>query len=103
MARFDLTEELYANGGEWRTHPAFTEAERIAIEFAEKFAVDRASIDSAFFDRMRAHFSDEEIPEISICVGTWLSLGRITKIMDVGVSCPVRLEIQDPEGGERHA
>jgi hypothetical protein len=28
-------------------------------------------------DRMRAQFSDEEILEISICVGTWLSLGRI--------------------------
>ena len=61
--------------------------------YAIRSYYDHASLDDAFFARMRAHFSDEEILEISICVGTWLSLGRITKIMDAGVSCPVRLEI----------
>jgi len=103
LAPFDLSEDLYAHVGEWRSHPVFTEAERIAIEFAEKFALDHASLDDAFFARMRAYFSDEEILEISICVGTWLSLGRITKIMDAGVSCPVRLELREPTGGERRA
>ena len=96
MAPFDLSEDLYAHVGEWQTHPGFTEAERIAIEFAEKFALDHISIDAAFFDRLRIHFSDEEIVEISVCVGTWLSLGRITKITDVSVSCPVRLDIAEP-------
>ena len=67
----------------------------------EKFAVDHKSLDDAFFDRMREHFRDEEILEISICVGTWLSLGRVTQVMDVAVSCPIQLELGDfAEGKE---
>ena len=62
----------------------------------EKFALDHTSLDDAFFGRMREHFRDEEILEISICVGTWLSLGRVTQVMDVRVSCPIQLELDDP-------
>ncbi len=97
MARFDLTEELYANVSAWATHPDYSDADRIGIEFAEKFALDHKALDDGFFDRMREHFSDEEIMEISICVGTWLSLGRVTMVMDVGVSCPLRLPLDEPE------
>ena len=65
----------------------------------EKFAVDHKSLDDAFFDRLREHFRDEEILEISICVGTWLSLGRVTQVMDVAVSCPIQLELGDSAQG----
>ena len=66
----------------------------------EKFALDHTSLDDAFFGRMREHFRDEEILEISICVGTWLSLGRVTQVMDVAVSCPIQLELGDSAEGK---
>ena len=81
---------------EWRTYEGYTEAERVALEFAEKFAIDHKKLDDAFFSRMREHFSDEEVVEISFCVGTWLTLGRITMVMGVNTSCPLRLPLEEP-------
>ena len=95
MAPHGLSEELYRGVADWRTHPEYTDAERIAIEYAEKFALDHKALDDEFFARMRKHFSDEEILEISVCVGTWLMMGRITMVMDVAVSCPLRLPLEE--------
>lgn len=96
MAPHDLSEELYSHVAEWRTYPGYTEAERIAIEYAEKFALDHLALDDAFFERMRKQYSDEQIMDIAICVGTWLMLGRITMVMDVNVACPLRLPLEEP-------
>lgn len=96
MARTGLTEELYANVASYATYPDYSEAERIAIEYTEKFALDHKKLDDTFFDRMREHFTDEEIMEISVAVGTWLMMGRITMVMDVAVSCPIQLALEDP-------
>ena len=93
MAPHRLSEELYANVADWRTNPDYTEAEGVAIEYAEKFATDHKQLDDAFFARMHEHFSGEEILEISLCVGTWLMMGRITMVMDVNTSCPIRLPL----------
>jgi alkylhydroperoxidase family enzyme len=93
-----LSEELYARVGDWRIYPDYSEAERIAIEYAEKFALDHTRLDDAFFARMRRHYSDEQIMDIAICVGTWLMMGRIVMVMDAGVSCALRLPLQEPAG-----
>ncbi len=96
MAPHELSEELYKSVSEWQTYSDFSDAERVAIEYAEKFATDHKALDDAFFARMREHFSDDEIFEISVCVGTWLTMGRITMVMDVEVSCPIRLALDEP-------
>ena len=88
---------------QWRTYEGYTEAERVALEYAEKFATHHKQLDDAFFSRMREHFSDEEVVEISVCVGTWLALGRITMVMDVNTSCPLRLPLEEPKAQERRA
>ena len=67
----------------------------MALEYAEKFALSHKELDDAFFERMRRYFNDEEIMEIALAVGTWLSMGRITKVMDVAVSCPLELSLQE--------
>jgi alkylhydroperoxidase family enzyme len=91
-----LSEELYAHVAEWGSYPGYTEAERIAIEYAEKFATDHLALDDAFFERMRKQYSDEQIMDIAICVGTWLMMGRITMVMDVSAACPLRLPLEEP-------
>ncbi len=96
MAPHRLSEELYAHVAQWQTYPDYTDAERVAIEYTEKFATDHKKLDDEFFARMRKHFSDEEILEISVCVGNWLMMGRITMVMDVDTSCPIRLQLEEP-------
>ena len=96
MARDNLSEELYAHVAEWATAPGYSDAERIALEFTEKFAVDHKHLDDEFFRRMHDHYSDEEILEIALSVGTWLSMGRVVQIMDVESSCALRLDMNEP-------
>jgi alkylhydroperoxidase family enzyme len=68
----------------------YSDQERLAIEFAERFALDHRSIDDAFFTRLHEHFSDAEILDLTICVGNWLAFGRLTMILDLDEACAVR-------------
>ena len=43
---------------------SLTDRERLAIEFAERFALSHTEMGSEFFDRMNAHFSAEELVEL---------------------------------------
>jgi alkylhydroperoxidase family enzyme len=96
LAPHGLSEELYANVGEWRSHPGYSDAERIAIEYAEKFALEHTALDDAFFARMRRFYDDEQIMEIAVSVGTWLMMGRIVMVMGVNAACPLRLPLAEP-------
>jgi alkylhydroperoxidase family enzyme len=85
-----VTEELYAHVAEHRTHPEYSEPERIAIEYAERFALDHRSIDDAFFARLREQFTDPEILDLTICIGNWMAFGRLTMVLDLDEACEVR-------------
>ena len=78
-----LTEEKIALVGEYRTSPLFSDRERLAIEFAEKMALEHQSIDDAFFVRLRAEFSDPEIVELGMAIGQYIGFGRFLMVLDV--------------------
>ena len=86
MAEQGVTEELYAHVAE-HDHPEYSDAEQVAIEYAEKFALDHRSLDDAFFARMRAQFSDAEIVELTAMIGNWLAFGRFQAVLDVAEAC----------------
>jgi AhpD family alkylhydroperoxidase len=83
MVDAGVTEDAYGHVDEWRTWPGYTERQRLAIEFAERFTVDHLAIDDELFDRLHAHFSDEEILDLTLCLGIWLGLGRALSVLDV--------------------
>ena len=68
--------ELYENVAAYATYPGYTARQRLAIEYAERFANDHASIDDAFFGRLREIFTDEEVLDLTLCVAVFLGLGR---------------------------
>ena len=78
-----LTEEKIAAVGEYRTSPLFSDKERLALEFAERMAVDHQSIDDAFFGKLRAEFSDAEIVELGMAIGQYIGFGRLLMVLDV--------------------
>jgi alkylhydroperoxidase family enzyme len=86
-----VTEDLYAHVAEHRDHPEYSDAERVAIEYAERFALDHLAIDDAFFERLRAHFSDADVLDLSICIADFLGFGRLTQVLKLDVACDVRL------------
>ncbi len=81
--------ELYANVAAYATYPGYTPRQRLAIEYAERFATDHASIDDEFFGRMRGLFSDEEILDLTLCVAVFLGLGRTLNVLGVDQSCAI--------------
>lgn len=72
---------------EWRTTDAFDDRTRLAAEYAERFALDHHGLDDAFFDRMRAHYTDREIVELSMCLGSWLAFGRLNRVLGLDTAC----------------
>ena len=62
--------ELYENVAAYATYPGYTPRQRLAIEYAERFATDHASIDDAFFGRLRGavHRRGDPRPD-AVCGG----------------------------------
>jgi AhpD family alkylhydroperoxidase len=84
-----IAPELYENVAAYATYPGYTPRQRLAIEYAERFANDHASIDDAFFGQLRDLFSDEEILDLTLCVAVFLSLGRSLTVLGVDQSCAI--------------
>ena len=82
-------EAFYAAVESWRTSPLFSERERLATEFAERFAEEpkALSADEAFWIRAHALFDDAEIVDLAHCVAAWVGLGRVAHVLGFDTVC----------------
>ncbi|MBF6370974.1 carboxymuconolactone decarboxylase family protein, partial [Nocardia puris] len=71
----------------WRTTEAFDERTRLAAEYADRYATDHHGIDEEFWARMAAHYSQAEIVELSMCLGSWLAFGRLNRVLGLDTAC----------------
>jgi AhpD family alkylhydroperoxidase len=78
-----VTEEFYGHVGIHDDGASFSEPERLAMDYAERFALDHLSIDDAFMDRMRQTFTDPEILDLTICLSAFLGLGRTLRVLGI--------------------
>jgi AhpD family alkylhydroperoxidase len=76
-------EDAYEHLHEYRTYTGYTERQRLAIEYAERFAVDHQGIDDKLFARLRAEFADDEILDLTLCLAVYLGLGRTLEVLGV--------------------
>jgi len=79
-------EPFYAQVTDWRAATELSERERLASEFAERFALDHLAMDDKFWGRLHAAFSDDELADLTICCGCFLGMGRTLAV--VGVRAP---------------
>jgi alkylhydroperoxidase family enzyme len=84
-----VTEEMYAHVAEYREREDYSEREKLAIEYAERFALEHLAIDDAFFTRLREHFADAEILDLTICVADYLAFGRLTQVLKLDQECSI--------------
>jgi alkylhydroperoxidase family enzyme len=85
-ARFQAegaTDDLYSGVSQYRDDDRYTGREKLAIEYAERFALDHRSCDDAFFGRLRARFSDDEVLDLTICLAAFLGLGRLLNVLGI--------------------
>jgi alkylhydroperoxidase family enzyme len=57
--------------------------EALAVRWAETLATDWRKIDAAFLAEAREHFSDEEVVELGMMIGQYLSFGRLLVQLDL--------------------
>lgn len=72
---------------EWRTTDVFDDRTRLAAEYAERYAVDHHNLDDEFWARMTAHYTQAEIVELSMAIGSWLAFGRLNHVLGLDSVC----------------
>jgi alkylhydroperoxidase family enzyme len=84
--RAGADEGFYTEVASWRTSDALSAREKLAAEFAERFALDHLAMDDDFWARLHDAFADDELADLIMCCGTFLGLGRVMAV--VGVPAP---------------
>ncbi len=52
----------------WRKSSAFSDLERTALEYAERMTYTGQKVDDALFGRLKKHFSEAQIVELSAAI-----------------------------------
>lgn len=80
-----IPEDFYASVPLWREAKCFTPRERLAIEFADRFARDHLSLDNAneLWGELHEHFNDSELVDLALSVASWVAFGRFTRVFDI--------------------
>jgi len=88
-----VDEDLYAHARDWRTWPGYSAQERLAAEFAHRFATGHTALreDADFWRRLREHFSDELVADLTMSCAMWLGMGRMLRTLDMGQACSITL------------
>jgi len=60
--------EKIADLSRYRTSPHYTEAERVALEYAEGASATPLNVPDALFERLKSHYSDEQIVELTYII-----------------------------------
>jgi len=79
--------EMYDDMPTYAISPHFSTAEKLAILYTERYANDHHSLDDRFFARMREHFTDEEIVDLTFIVLRHISFGRLTHTLGLDDTC----------------
>jgi alkylhydroperoxidase family enzyme len=85
-AKEPLEEGFYREVTDWRASDELSDREKLAAEFAERFALDHQAMDDEFWGRMRDAYRDDELADLVMCCGMFLGLGRMLAV--VGVRAP---------------
>lgn len=78
-----VSEDLYEHVADAASYTGYTDRQRLAVEYAERFATDHSSIDDDMMDRLRAAFSDSEVLDLTMCVAVYLGLGRALEVLGI--------------------
>ncbi len=81
-----VDEDFYGEVASWRTSDALSDRERLAAEYAERFALDHLAMDDDLWARLHGSFADEELADLTMCCGMFLGLGRVLAV--IGVRAP---------------
>lgn len=68
MTEIDGDGRKVADLGGWRESSAFSDAERVALEYAERITYTGQKVDDALYGRLKEHFSEPQIVELTAVI-----------------------------------
>ncbi len=98
-----LDEDLYHHVSQYAEIGAFSEAEKLAAETAERFCWDHEAMisDEDYWARMKEHFTDQQILELVTLIGFCVGIGRTMAILEIADDCPIN-QTADPTEDPSH-
>ncbi|WP_459545711.1 carboxymuconolactone decarboxylase family protein [Nocardia sp. X0981] len=96
-----VEEGFAAAVSDWRDTDALDDRARLAAEYAERYVLDHHNLDEDFWTRMTAHYSQGEIVELGMCLGSWLAFGRLNRVLGLDTACVLPGHTAAPEPGAR--
>ncbi len=83
-----VVEDTFADAvTQWRTTADLDERARLAAEYAERFALDHHGLDDDFWARFSTVYTDAEVVELSMCLGSWIAFGRLNRVLGLDTAC----------------
>ena len=79
---------------QYATSNLFSDAERVAIEYAERFATDSKDIEDDLLARLGQHFSPAEIADLTLVIGKYLAMGRFMQVLDLDQACNISFDAE---------
>ena len=68
MTDIDGGDQKVADLAGWRESSAFSQLERIALEYADRMTYTGQKVDDALFARLKEHFSEPQIVELTAAI-----------------------------------
>jgi alkylhydroperoxidase family enzyme len=80
-----LTEQrIEAGGGDYEDDPAFSEAERWALRYAEQMYLDATKVDAEFYNEGKRHFSEAQIMELGAFIAFHYGMHMFMRSLGAG-------------------
>jgi alkylhydroperoxidase family enzyme len=73
ISQLDLDKELHG----------FSDAQCLALEYADRLATDHHNMGDDFFDRLKFYFNDAQILELGMMIGQFIGFGRLLAVLDL--------------------
>ena len=89
-AEAGVTDELLSGVDRAAELPAYSPAERVAVEYAERYCTDSAGIDDDLVMRLGEHFDSGEIVELTLVIAKYMAFGRFMQVLGLDQGCEIR-------------
>ena len=86
-----------AVAGDWRKSEAFSARERLAIEFAERIALepDPLPYNNEFWSRLQKHFDTDEVVDLTYSIAAWIATGRVVHVLGLDNACAAPMGVAE--------
>ena len=70
----------------------YTAAEKIALEYTERFCTDSAGIDDELVRRLREQLDDGAMVELTLVIAKYLAFGRFMQVLGLDQTCTLHFD-----------